>query len=442
MASNEPAPTVVADEPLVGSYFVSAYPPFSRWSAEAALAYRARLDAGPEPDNPPLGLYVHVPFCVRRCEYCYYLAYAGETHERVDDYIDAVLSEAQQYADTALIADRPLSFVYVGGGTPSLLSAGSIERLMGGLRQRFCWDAVEEVSFECAPQTVTEQKLQAMLGAGVTRVSLGAQQLDDRVLELSGRVHLVDQIERAYEEMRQAGFDIVNLDLMVGMVGESAGSFERSLERVIALAPESVTIYQLEIPLNTPLYRALEEGRVEGLASWRTKRQRLAAAFERLEDAGYSVRSAYAAVRDPGRHRFRYQDAQYHGADLLGLGVSAFSYLGGVHHQNRAALGAYTKATDSGRLPLGRACVLSEQERLVREFVLQLKLGRADRSYFEAKFGIDLAERFAEPCLEYERGGWLQVDDREVHLTRSGLLRADRLLPAFYLPEHRGVRYS
>jgi oxygen-independent coproporphyrinogen-3 oxidase len=420
-------------EPVTGSYFVSAYPPFDCWDEKNAGRFRAML--GRPAPQAPLGLYLHIPFCVHRCSYCYYLARAGRM-EQMDGYLESVSRELALYMETAALAGRELSFVYFGGGTPSLLSEARLSRLFDGLQATAPWDSVREATFECAPRSVTQSKLQLLRDAGITRLSLGVQQLDDDVLRESGRVHLVRDVERAYELVRATGFDVVNIDLIVGLVGESEASFERSLEQVIGLAPDSVTIYQLEIPRNTPLYRSLrDDDEPPAVASWEVKRQRLAAGFARLEEEGYTVRSAYAAVREPDC-RFVYQEDQYRGADLLGIGVSSFSYIAGIHQQNRTSMTAYTNSLAAGELPLGRAYVLSDDERLVREFVLQLKLGAVELGPLRERFDVDPVERFRDPLTRAEERGWLTIGDDRIAMTRAGLLRVDRLLPDFYLPEH------
>lgn len=433
-----------AAEPVVGSYFVAAYPPFSQWTEAALVECRQRL-AVPRPptEEGRIGLYVHIPFCAERCQYCYYLSYAGQPPARVDAYIDALLAELDFYARQPVLADRRADFVYFGGGTPSQLSTEQVRRLQRGLAARIPWTSVREVTFECAPKTATAPMIEELRAAGVTRVSLGVQQLDDEVLAKNGRIHSVREAERAYADIRRAGFAVVNIDLMAGLVGESDESFHRSLDRVIELGPDTVTIYQLEIPLNTPLYKAIRDDRLEWhLPSWDVKRARLQEAFARLERAGYVRRDAYAAARDADRHRFLYMTEQYRGADLLGLGASAFSYLNGVHHQNLSSSDAYMRALKGGTPPLNRAYVLNEQERLVREFVLQLKIGRIDRAYFRGKFGVDPARPFAEPLARFVADGWLAIDDASIALTPEGFSRVDRLIPSFYLPEHRGVPYS
>jgi oxygen-independent coproporphyrinogen-3 oxidase len=347
------------------------------------------------------------------------------------------------YARSPALQARPPAFLYFGGGTPSLLPDARISRLLGELRRLFGDDALREVTFECAPQSVTAAKLAALRDGGVTRLSMGVQQLDDAVLQASGRVHMVADVTRAWALIGEVDFDVVNLDLMVGMVGETETSFFGSLARIIDMQPQSVTLYQMEVPQNTPLYRDLEGGALPvAPASWTTKHERLEEAFARLEAAGYTVRSAYAAVRDPERHVFVYQDEQYRGADLIGLGVSSFSYLSGVHQQNLAGLEGYLGAVQRGELPLGRAYALSTDERLVRELVLQLKLGCVDVEALQRRHGIDVVERFAAPLAALQEAGWLTVNDGAIELTRAGLVRADRLLRDFYRPEHRRVRYS
>lgn len=433
----------VTEEPLTGNYFVATYPPFSRWTADHTGRVLQTLET-PRPlaGSEHLGLYIHIPFCAKRCDYCYYLSYSGMSSGAMDQYVDSLLGESAMYSRAPALADRQVTFVYFGGGTPSILSVEQIRRCLLGLRANFPWTAVQELTFECAPKTITEDKLRALRDCGASRISLGVQQLNDEVLAKNGRVHLVRDVEQAYASIRRVGFDIVNIDLMVGMAGETDESFQASLEQVIAMQPDSVTIYQMEIPANTPLYRAQRDGAmVDLLDPWPVKRARLARGFARLEQAGYTLRSAYAAVRDPQRHRFVYQEAQYRGADLLGLGVASFSYLAGLHYQNQTSLAPYLAGVAAGQLPIERAYPLSDEERMIREFVLQLKLGSAETKYFRDKFGVEIGRRFAEPLSQFAAAGWLTADADAVTLTREGLLRVDRLLPAFYQPEHQQARY-
>jgi oxygen-independent coproporphyrinogen-3 oxidase len=427
-------------EPTEGNLFVSAYPPFSCWKPEYVTDIDRMLGTSSQNDVP-LGLYVHIPFCLERCHFCYYRSFADPTPKTIDSYLDALINEIRIYSESPQLAGRRLAFAYFGGGTPSLLSAGQLQRLFRGIQSAFPWTDIQEVTFECSPKTVTRERLETLRQAGVTRISMGVQQMNDDVLRQNGRVHLVNDIRRAYGEIRRCDFDIVNIDLMVGLVGETDESFRDSLRQVISMSPDSITFYQLEIPPNTPLFRALRDNEVTSPANWDVKRARLTEAFALIEADGYTLRSAYAAVRDPLRQPFLYQDVQYHGADLIGTGLASFSYVTGTHYQNVASLREYNELLVADHLPYSRGYVLKEEEQAVREFVLQLKLGSADAGYFLRKFGINICERFSKSLNRFSGEGLLSVDADMVTLTRQGLLRVDRMLPEFYLSQHQDVSY-
>jgi len=430
---------LAVNEPEVGDYFVAVYPPFAAWRTEEAAAAARRLATLPSPASPrPFGLYVHVPFCAHRCRYCYYSSHAGKSERQMENYVEALLAEARLYRVLPFLAGRDLGFVYFGGGTPSLLPLEVMTRLCAGLHHLFPWKRVEEVTFECAPCSVTREKLIALHRAGVNRISLGIQQYDDRVLQLNGRTHLVDNVRHAWREIARIRFDEVNVDLMAGLVGETDGSFGRSLEQVLRMEPDSITIYPLEVRRNTPLFRTVTGGALQAdLPPWDAKRDRMARAFERLARAGYRPRSAYAVARDGPHRRFVYQEDQYRGADLVGIGASAFSYVAGTHYQNVTNPDAYQATIAERRFPISRAHALCVEEQMIREFVLQLKLGRVNTIYFQNKFFIEVSSRFSEPLDLCRRMGWLVVDDQGVRLTSEGSLRVDRILPLFYLPGHQ-----
>jgi oxygen-independent coproporphyrinogen-3 oxidase len=164
-------------------------------------------------------------------------------------------------------------------------------------------------------------------------------------------------------------------------------------------------------------------------------------AFSALEEAGYTIGSAYTAVRDPNQTKFVYRDELWKGADMISLGVASFGHVAGRHFQNEKDNGPYFGRLDTGNLPIHRAYRLSDEERLIREFALQLKLGRVYSGYFKDKFDVEIKERFAEPLAALEEEGYADLRNEEVRLTREGLLRVDWLLPRFFLPEHVTDRY-
>ena len=436
-----PAPKAPAREPLEGNYFVAAYPPFSVWSPEQVPTFHQALRS--TASGEPLGLYIHLPFCQKKCDYCYYLSYIAQPAAVVDRYLAAIAREMALYAAQPALNGRPVSFVYFGGGTPSTLTSAQVQRLGEELRRAQSWDHVEEVTFECAPRSVRRELLAALWDIGVTRVSMGVQSFDNDLLKLNGRVHFAEDVVRAYELLRQAEFDWINLDLMCGLLGESDEKWRESIRRVIELEPDSVTIYQTEIPHNTQLYRDLKAGTLPAPpVSWEVKRARLNEGFRELERAGYTVVSAYNAVKDPKHHRFLYQDYLWRGADMLGLGVAAFGYFGGIHAQNETTIESYESALESGELPIKRAFKLSYHDQVVREFVLQLKLGEVRAAPFRERFRVEISDLFGRVLQALAAEGWITHSRDVVQLTRQGLLQADRLLSRFYDTPLQEIRYT
>jgi oxygen-independent coproporphyrinogen-3 oxidase len=437
--------TTVA-EPEVGSYFVANYPPFSTWTTDAISHDAIPALASTPAVGVPLGLYLHIPFCRKRCHFCYFRVYTNKNAGEVEQYLDLLAREWELLRAQRAIAGRPLDFVYFGGGTPSFLSTPQLSSLVARLTAKSPWGAAEEVTFECEPGTITEAKLDAIRRLGVTRLSLGVENFDDHILEVNGRAHRSPEIGRSFKYARHIGFPQINIDLIAGMLGESDENWQRCVERTIALDPDSVTIYQMELPYNTTITADILKGAgqfAEHVASWDTRRRWVREAFETLERAGYTIGSAYTAVKDPARTKFVYRDRLWQGADLAALGVASFGHVNGVHLQNLDTWETYAAAIDRGQLPLGRAYRPSDDERLIRETILQLKRGAIAPEYFAAKFGADIRTRFSEAWASLKQDGYLgEFSDRRIALTREGLLRVDMLLQRFFLEKHRNVRYT
>ena len=426
----------------VGNYFVSNYPPFSFWKPEALGEFHAALESAPRADNP-LGIYVHIPFCRKRCHFCYFRVYTDKDSAAIKSYIDAVIRELDGYATKPFIGGRKPSFVYFGGGTPSYLSVDQLKHLVGEMKKRLPWDAMEEVTFEAEPGTLTDHKLKAIRELGITRLSLGVENFDDHILEINGRAHHSKEIGRAYAYAREIGFPQINIDLIAGMVEETDANWHECVRKTIEMVPDSVTIYEMEIPYNTTLYKQMQaEGKlVAPVADWDVKRGWVSYAFDELQKAGYTVASAYTAVKKAGT-KFVYRDRLWAGADLLALGVASFGHINGVHYQNHHDFDPYVQRVNAGELPVHRALTPTAEERYIREFILQLKLGHVSRAYFTEKFGTDPCAQFAKPLQALKDWGFLAEEGDQLRLNREGLLQVDRLLHEFFLPEHRSARYA
>ena len=431
------------DETTAGNYFVANYPPFSFWQKDHTAEVQRAL-ASPAPEGTPLGVYFHIPFCRKRCHFCYFRVYTDKNADDIKGYIKSGMTEMEMYARTPRIAGRKPKFVYFGGGTPSYLSVAQLKGLTDRMKALLPWDEVEEVAFEAEPGTLTEAKLSAIREIGVTRLSLGVENFDKHILEINGRAHKEDEIYRAYSFARSVGYPQINIDLIAGMVEETDENWQRNIAKTIELQPDSVTIYQMEVPYNTGIFQQMKaEGKlVAPVADWHTKRRWVNEAFTALEANGYTVTSATTAVRDPEKTKFVYRDELWKGADLLGLGVASFSHVGGVHFQNLPDFESYTAAVRAGEFPIGRALETTAEERMIRELILQLKLGRVSRSYFAEKFATNIDARFDAQFTELKRRNLLTEHGDWLVLDRSALLKIDVILHAFFLPQHQNARYS
>jgi oxygen-independent coproporphyrinogen-3 oxidase len=427
----------------VGSYFISNYPPFSQWQASALPEVEAALNSPPQ-TTTPLGLYLHIPFCRKRCKFCYFRVYTDKNAHDVEYYVSALSKEIELVSQLPVMGGRPFRFVYFGGGTPSFLSGKQLTALVDRLRKHVNWDHAEEVTFECEPGTLSEPKVKTLKELGVTRLSLGVENFSDAVLEENGRAHLSSEVYRAWNWIQSAQFANVNIDLISGMVGESWGNWKDCIRRTIELSPDSVTIYQMELPFNTVYSKDILGNQIEiPVADWPTKRAWLNYAYDELLAAGYHISSAYTLVKNPQKVNFSYRDNLWQGSDLLATGVASFGHVSGVHYQNKTEWADYTKSLlEESKLPLYRGMKPTQHQLLIRELILLLKKGYLDLAYFRNKYGVEVLDEFRDAWQQHQAEGMLTIQDDRVTLTRDGLLHADALLPAFFEPQHQGVRYT
>jgi oxygen-independent coproporphyrinogen III oxidase len=427
-----------------GNYFVSNYPPFSFWKPDFVPAVESVLQR-PSATDIPLGVYFHIPFCRKRCHFCYFKVYTDKNASEIRAYINAGMKEMAQFAAQPYLQGRKAHYVYFGGGTPSYLSTPQLQELTDRMKDLIPWDGAAEVAFEAEPGTLNEKKLEAIRGVGVTRLSLGVEHFDDHILESNGRAHRSGEVDRAYAFARAQGFEHINIDLIAGMMNDTDAKWRDAVAKAVQLGPDAVTIYQMEVPYNTGIYQQMKaEGKVTApVADWPTKRAWVSYAFDEFVKAGYTVTSAYTVVKDPERVKFVYRDALWEGSDLLSCGVASFGHLGGVHYQNQADVGPYMQAVDAGKSAIFRAYETNHDERFVREFILKLKLGSVRPSYYMQKFGENPLERFAPQLAYLVSEGFGTISDDRIELNREGLLQVDKLLHEFFMPQHRQyARYT
>ena len=396
------------------------------------------------PNDVPLGLYLHIPFCRKRCKFCYFKVFTDKNAKEIEEYVSALCREIELVSKLPVMGQRPFRFVYFGGGTPSFLSSKQLTSLVDRLRENINWDLAEEVTFECEPGTLQEGKVKTLKELGVTRLSLGIENFSDKVLEDNGRAHLSKEVYRAWNWIQDAGFDNVNIDLISGMVGESWDNWKYNIEETLKLSPESVTIYQMELPFNTVYSKDILGNKIETpVADWKSKREWLDYAYDQFLDAGYHVSSGYTVVKNPEKVNFSYRDNLWQGSDLLATGIASFGHISGVHYQNKPDMKQYLEDLhEHGSLPINRAMRPTDRQRLIREMILQLKRGYLEVAYFRDKFDVNILEEWAAEFEQHRADELLTFTEERIELTRKGLLRVDGMLPVFFENEMQGIRYT
>ena len=391
------------------------------------------------------GIYIHIPFCRSKCPYCDFYSTPRHTPALREAFVRALEREIAYYGKAwRAHKDKPVESIYFGGGTPSLLAEAQFERLMERIREYFTIEDGAEISMEANPATVTAEKLAAYRKAGLSRLSIGAQSFDSRVLKILGRVHSPAQIEEAFLASREAGFENISLDLMFGIAGQSQESWENSVKSVIRLAPEHVSLYSLEIMDNTRFAKEHEAG-IYRETEEREDRRMYERALEMLEGAGYLQYEISNAAK-PGyacRHNLRYWNM----GEYLGLGPSAHSFIDGVRYANAADLEGYIEAMTAAdaaeemntKIPLSPAVTdayeNTEQDNLSEYLFTGLRKNEGiSKSAFRRTFGRELWECFPDGKKEFEAfvsAGFAKEDAQGIRLTRAGMDISNKIMMIF-----------
>ena len=365
-------------------------------------------------------LYLHVPFCQRRCSYCDF-AIAVRRRVPARDYVDALRRELELVTAAELGRSRaePLETLYLGGGTPSLLPAEAVAALLTGVREARgggAWEGIE-LTLEANPEDVTPERAAAWRRAGVNRVSLGAQSFDDRVLKWMHRSHDAARIGDAVRTLARAGLGNVSLDLIFALPAELERDWGRDVAAALALGPPHLSLYGLTVEERTPLARWIARGRTAAADDARYAEEYLAA-HAWLAAAGYGFYEVSNAAR-PGA-RARHNAAYWSGRPYLGLGPAAHSFDGRARRWNVAAWEAYRRALVAGRRPLEAEEVLTPAERELERVYLAL---RTDRGLALGSDG-----RLAARAARWVRAGWARCTAERLQLTPEGWLRLDALM--------------
>ena len=364
----------------------------------------------------PLGVYLHIPFCRQRCSYCSFNT-GPYRPAAMDRFLSALLNEIDLVGEAAWAGDVTIGTVFFGGGTPSLLEPIELETILDRLRKRFALDPGAEVTVECNPESLTRAKAEGYRLAGVNRLSLGVQSLDDELLVRLGRLHSSDDARRAFDAARSAGVDNVSLDLMYGLPGQDVARWESTVREVLAWRPEHLSAYALTLDEGS---RWAGEG-VAGLPGeetvtaqyWALARMAREAGYEHYEISNYARRG----------FRSRHNQVYWRAEEYLAFGPGACGFLGDVRYGNVKPVERYCTALEAGGLPLGTHEVLTPAQRKSEKVILGLRLSDGvplawledARSLVETWASLGLLEVAGDRCRLTE-AGFLLSDSLFVHL--------------------------
>ncbi len=376
--------------------------------------------------TPPLGLYLHIPFCRQRCDFC---AFYLEIHRegRAETFVRSLIHEIELSAQRHVTTGRPIQSVYLGGGTPTVLATTQLVAILSEIRSQLTLAPDCEITVEAHPSTISEQDLAQLCQAGVTRMSFGAESMEDGDLTRIGRPGAVHETVLAMTQARAAGFTNINLDLMYGLPGQSLESWQRTLANCLALVPTHLSCYALTVEQETKLASNIQRHRSPALDEG-LQIEMDEAAQRILADAGYE-RYEVSNYAKPGyacRHNLLY----WTNGEYLGFGPSAQSYLGGTRFGNVADLTAYDVALAAQNLPIEDRATLSEEEQLRDAVIFGLRLIQGIPSQHlhqhAANYGHETvtAQLLAQQLIE-EDGG-------RSRLSAKGLLQADTIASQLY----------
>jgi oxygen-independent coproporphyrinogen III oxidase len=394
--------------------FVTNYPDFRHWRREVAEEGLAKQ---------PLNIYLHLPYCIQRCSYCHYKTTTLRNTQlaEIDRYVDSLCREIEIASERFHLRERPTISLYFGGGTPSLLSPANIERIMQTVRRNLTL-ADPEINFEAEPVSLTRRKAEILTQHGVNRINVGIQSFCDDIVFRTGRHDTEKQALTAIEIALATGA-VVNIDLISGLLGETAETWAYSVHRAIETGVHSITVYKLEIYGNTEYHAQLRRQSIE-LPSDNEELALARHALEEFDRADYLPVNFFTFTRG-GRYAQRHTTTKWQGTDIYAFGASAFGSLGKWAYQNTNDLQRYSELIEQGKLPLFRGFVYNDLEMMTRDVILGMKLIHFDRRVFKNRHGFDLVKLCHSTIRRLQDEDFITVGENSVSMTQKGILYGD-----------------
>jgi oxygen-independent coproporphyrinogen-3 oxidase len=374
-----------------------------------------------------VSLYIHIPFCQAKCAYCDFNSYPGQ-EDLFDSYVAALSREMEQAGPLRLHT------IYIGGGTPTVLPLSLLAQILDGARQSFAVNKAAEISLEANPGTVDDEKLAGLRALGVNRLSLGVQSFEERELRLLGRIHTAAEAVECFQAARQAGFVNVNLDLIYGLPGQSATSWEGTLAQALALQPDHLSLYALSVEDGTPLAAAIARQELP-LPEPDLAAEMYEHAERTLAEAGYAHYEISNWAKMPA-HRCRHNLTYWRNEPYLGVGAGAHSWASGRRWSNVVRPAEYVAALLNGHSPVASTEEIDARLEMGETMMMGLRLLDEGVPFdrFRERFGRDLRQEFSAEVAELAKLGLVIVDDERVGLSERGHLLGNQVFMHF-LPE-------
>lgn len=385
-------------------------------------------------------LYIHIPFCAKKCEYCDFLSFAAGK-ETQKEYVQALIKELEYYGE--IYKERVISTIFIGGGTPSLLDAKMTEQVMETVFEAFEVRPDAEISIECNPGTVTKEKLLAYRKAGINRLSIGLQTPNNDELKTLGRIHTFETFLQTYDMARNSGFTNINVDLMSSLPGQSKERFLAGLKKVVRLKPEHISAYSLIIEEGTPFYEKYEDD-MERQAKGEETRflpgeeevyETIRLTREYLQTEGYHWYEISNFAK-PGKE-CRHNTGYWKRADYLGVGLGAASLIDNVRYANTSDLQLYVEkwlADEAGKGCTWDEEILTKTAQMEEFMFLGLRMTQGiKRSDFKECFGIEPEWAYADVLLSLKDEGLLKTEAGYIALTDKGIDVSNYVLAQFLL---------
>ncbi|NLW24081.1 MAG: radical SAM family heme chaperone HemW [Clostridia bacterium] len=380
-------------------------------------------------NNKIEALYIHIPFCVAKCNYCDFLSFPGCSEELKERYISCLKTEAVLRKKQFQLEKVKLNTVFLGGGTPTCLSGGLLNDILLFIKDTFQLQDKVEISIEANPGTIDEGKLAVLKKAGVNRLSLGVQSFAEELLRNLGRIHSINEIQESFSFARKVGFTNINLDLMYGLPGQTIKHWEHTLIKTIELEPEHISTYQLKIEEGTPLGNKLTRGEIQEFDD-EIALEMYQLAQDYLTEAGY-IQYEVSNFTKPG-FRCRHNCTYWLTKPYLGLGAGAHSFYPPLRFFNKGNLSAYLDSLEKGELPPVEKEILSLEELMSETMFMGLRLLEGvNLTEFQNRYKVKATSIFNDAIEKCIRLGLIEFSGENLRLTREGLYLGNLVFQEF-----------